>query len=112
MRGKKDIRGNNETAIRLARECADGLLDFYGVMDPLNDRFHRKRRSTSLETRQIITPPSRGRVRIEHEDNAPNSGIEVFEHFEPLAAHGRIKIGEAGCIAAGMREACEEPPPN
>src|SRR6266536_644580 len=87
-----------------------------GTPEPGNDRFDLSRvvdggcrdldRQTGPNGSKFpeVKVKIRSEVRIEHEAGADNARRDLFEQLQPFANHLEINKGEAGYVAARMRQ--------
>jgi len=96
------MRQNDQAAARLDRQCRNHSLDISDV-----PHFGRNHRRPELSPRHFGCAQI-GRmhryIRVQQYHRPRNVGRILFEHFEPLSPHLRLKVREPCEVAARVRE--------
>ena len=92
---------HDKTAVGLRRDSGDSALNLAGVMDSC-----RHQVNPHLRRGRFGFAPDRnigGGLRMKEGGGMIDVWRDLLERLQPLAAHGRLEIGEARDVAAGPR---------
>jgi hypothetical protein len=99
----KAIRLDHQAIIRITRKRGHNRFYFSVIMNGGRDRFYFRQSGSSLEGRKIIGTATWRRVGIEHHRDPLDSGLDLGEQLQPLAADCRFYVDETGNIPTGAR---------
>ena len=106
MVGQECIRHRDQTAIWLARQCAEDGFELGRAMNGCGNCLYREGQSAGFECAQVIGIGRRRRV--EQEDGSTDVRRDLLEQLQPLAGRRCLNIGETSGVAAGPRHARDE----
>ena len=107
MHGREEVRQNQQSAALLARKTSHHCLDLASVGARRGPRRQREGRGSVLDGAHHQTGKRRG-CRIVQDRRALDRRRDLRQHPQPFARHRRVKIGEAGDVAAGVRETLDK----
>src|SRR5262245_1314761 len=90
--------GNNQTAVRQARERHDGTLDFAGVVHLDWPQLHTERRGHRLDDGVLAN--SRADGRIPKYPCSCYAGRDLFKQLKPFSAKAVLERRKSGRVAA------------
>ena len=97
---------HDQAAIRPARECRDGALDFAGIAHVDRAQLHPQRRRHDLDSAELPDPGGDGRI---PKDRRPrHAGRDLFEQLQPFSAHAVFVNREPSRVAARLCQARDE----
>src|SRR5262245_22298964 len=98
-------RQYDQTAIRLARECDNAALDFFRVPDTNGTYVDTERWRRTLDGAKLTYC---GGIRhISQHCRSRDLGRDLFEQLQPFDGHAKFGRGEAGGVAARVRQAID-----
>ena len=106
MMRRQRARRHDQAAIRGARECRDGALDFAGIAHVDRTQIHPQRWRHGLDGSELPDPGGDGR--IPKHGRPRHSGRDLLQQLQPFPAHAVFENREPSRVATRPCQAVDE----